>query len=210
MCDAAAGHTAAESAALYAACGSADPEVQTAAYQTLWRYLYGVALHVVRDQPDAEALAQDCVQAALLRIHQRLADCREPEAFSAWARRIASHAAIDELRRLKRLVPLDPSEPTAPPTDHPSGQLALEEGVLTTLSEATLRRCISQAPISERSRRVVLGRYFDDIADEALAQAESARTGRSVLPSHVQVTRARDIARLRTYEPLQRLLRTAE
>src|SRR6266508_571041 len=94
------------SAELYAACNSADPQEQSAAYTSLWQYLCRVALQIVYDQPDMDAMAQDCAQVALIRIHERLAECAEPQAFQAWARRIVTNVAIDELRRQKRLVPM--------------------------------------------------------------------------------------------------------
>jgi hypothetical protein len=75
--------------------------------------------------------------------------------------------------------------------------------VLGTLTEAELRGLLERAPMSARSRRVVVGRYFDDVADERLAMAESELAGQPVLPSHVQVTRAKDIARLREWEPIR-------
>ena len=52
----------------------------------------------------------------------------------------------------------------------------------------------------------MIGRYLDDLPDELLAQDESRLAGQAVLPSHVQVTRAKDIARLRHWPPLRKLL----
>lgn len=196
MSDQTTGHSFADSAEMYAACCSADALVQAAAYETLWVYLYRVALQVVYDQPEAEMLAQDCAQNALIRVHERRAECREPAAFRSWARRIVVNLAIDTLRRIKRETRLDTKESGHRST---SGRSELESKVLGD----ELLALISQAPISERSRRVVLGRYRDGIPDERLAQEESRRAGRSVLPSHLQVTRSKNINKLRNWEPLQ-------
>jgi RNA polymerase sigma factor (sigma-70 family) len=196
MSDETARHTFADSAELYTACRGADPLVQAAAYETLWGYLYRVALQVVHDQPEAEALAQDCAQGALIRVHERLVECREPAAFRAWSRRIVKNLAIDTLRRAKRETLLDEDEWSRMPTNAP---LELEKDVLRD----ELFALISQAPISERSRRAVLGRYLNGIPDELLAQEESRRASKSVLPSHVQVTRSKDLSRLRNWEPLR-------
>jgi RNA polymerase sigma-70 factor (ECF subfamily) len=169
--------------------------------------LYRVALQVVYDQPDAEALAQDCAQIALVRVHERLAECREPAAFRAWARRIASNLAIDELRRRKRLLPIDTDESGDIAIDMPvDSQLSPDAEALERIGLEELRRLITIAPISERSRRVVSGCYLDNIRDEKLAQIESERTGQTVQPSHIQVTRSKDIAKLRDWEPLQSFL----
>lgn len=191
---------------LYAACRSADRLTQAAAYETLWGYVYRVAFYMVRDQPEADALAQDCAQVALVRVYERLEECREPAAFRVWARRIVSHIVIDELRRRKRLVPLAKDEWRAKSNDIPppaNSQPSLEATVFEKASQAELRNLIMRAPISDRSRRVVVGRYLDNTADDVLAQAESKLIGRLVLPSHVQVTRAKNLAKLRDWDPLR-------
>ena len=92
-----------DSAEMYRACQNSDPAIQEAACQTLWAYLYQVTFQVVRDQPSADSLAQECAQVALIRVLARIAECQNPATFQAWARRIAAHIAIDELRRCKRL-----------------------------------------------------------------------------------------------------------
>jgi hypothetical protein len=110
---------------------------------------------------------------------------------------------LDELRRAEhtRRVPLpDDSEYSpwlaVPPNPAESGDL-----------RALLLAAIEQGPLSERSRRVVIGRYFREQADEALAQAESQQTGQPVLASHIQVTRAKNIAKLRSNAALLAQLR---
>ncbi len=189
-------HTFTDSVELYAACRSADPLLQAAAYEELWGYLYRVAFQVVRGQPEAEMLDQDCAQSALIRVHERSTQCREPAAFRAWARRIVTNLSIDILRRAKRQVLLNEGEIDYQSTSDPS---EFESGMLRD----DLLALISQAPISDRSRRVVLGRYLSGIPDEQLAREESRRVGRSVLPSHVQVTRSKNISKLRNWKPLQ-------
>lgn len=176
---------------LYEACRRADP----AGYEQLWAYLYRVALQLTNDP----ALAQDCAQTALIRIYQQLADCREPAAFYLWSRRIVSHLTIDQLRRDKRLVALDEAE-TAP------APFTTEGLALNRLDNLSLRQLLDQAPISERSRRVVVGRFLDDLPDEPLAERESQLAEQPILPSHIQVTRAKNIAKLRDYAPLRHFL----
>ncbi|MFN8475750.1 MAG: RNA polymerase sigma factor [Anaerolineae bacterium] len=194
-----------DSVDLYNALRRGDRRAQEEAYRALWPYLLRVAHQVARDQPDAEALAQDCAQAALVKIHASLDEVNEPAAFKAWARRITTSRAIDELRRRRRLeVASDDDESDEPrelpaPDETPRVDAGLDEDELT--------RAIRRAPISDRSRRVVVGRYIDDRPDEELAQTEGALLGQTVLPSHIQVTRAKDIDKLRKWEPLRALLR---
>lgn len=191
---------------LYTACCSADQHIQSAGFEALALYLYRVALFLVHDQTEAAELAHDCTQNALIYIFQHLADCREPAAFRAWARRIVSNTTIDELRRRKRVVPLIDDDAEAM-TWHQAPSFEAE--VLDNLSLNELGSLIEHAPISARSRRVVLGRYLADRSDVELARQESELAGQEVLVSHVQVTRAKDIGKLRQYPPLRGLLEAA-
>lgn len=198
-----------DSAAWFAACQDTDPQVQAAAYTALFAYLSRVALHIVYDQPEAEALAQDCAQLALIRIHRRLTECREPSAFRTWARQMVSHLAIDALRRRSRLTFAAEDELETVLAGTAEKLPSLEEHMTTETTLADLYAVLQSAPISERSRRVVIGRYLQALADEPLAEAESKLVGKPVLPSHIQVTRAKNMAKLRTWEPLLALLETA-
>ena len=193
-----------DSLELYASCRSRNANVQATAYETLWTYLYRVALQIVYDQPGAGAMAQDCAQIALVRIHQRLAECREPAAFRTWTRRIVSHIAIDELRHRKRLLPAFGNESDMLVIDTPLKEYhpSPDTVVMKNMGLEELRSLIKQAPISDRSRRVALGRYLDDIPDETLAQVESDMSGQPVRPSHIQVTRSKNMVKLRNWEPL--------
>src|SRR3712207_3262544 len=96
-----------DSATLYAGCCSSDAGVQERAYTALYAYLYRVARYMLRSYPEADALAQDCCQIAVIRVHTRLSECREPAAFLTWSRRIAANVVNDEIRRRKRLQSLD-------------------------------------------------------------------------------------------------------
>ena len=188
---------------LYTACASADAREQRTAFETLWRYLFGVASYMLREKIEGEALAQDCAQIALIRVYERRSQCHEPAAFCVWARRIVSHAVIDMLRRRKRLTPLDDQEsaqhyPRQMQTPAPTDQ------VLSNITLHELDALLKNSPISERSYRVVAGRYLHDVPDERLAQRESTLAGREVLPSHIQVTRSKNLTRLRKWDHLSR------
>jgi len=190
-----------DSAALYEACASTEPDVQAQAYEQLWTYLYRVAFQLMHDQPNADDLSQDCAQSALIRIHERLHECEGPTAFLGWGKRIVSNMAIDELRRRKRLLPSDPEDLEYAASNHPLNTLSsLEAETLTGITIDGLRDLIEKAPISKRSRRVILGRFFDNDPDEELSRQESKIAGQVVLPSHIQVTRTKDFNRLRDWE----------
>jgi RNA polymerase sigma-70 factor (ECF subfamily) len=155
-------------------------------------------------QADAEALAQDCAQKALIRIHQKLEDCREPVAFRTWSRRIVSHLAIDELRRRKRLVVWEDEKVERVMDESPEDNL--ENIVLDEMTLADVESLMNRAPVSERSRRVIIGRYIDGLPDEEIAQTETELAEQEVLPSHVQVTRSKNVSKLRKWPLLQQMM----
>ncbi len=191
------------SSELYEACANSNTAVQTEGYQILWQYLYRIAYNISYKQPDAAALAQDCAQKALIRVHQQFDQCQEVNAFKSWARRIVSNLVIDELRRRKRLV--RPTE-EKPLEENPEfADDSLETVVLAELTAVSLRLILQKSPMSDRSQRVVIGRYLDNFPDEQLARTESGLTNQAVAPSHIQVTRAKNIAKLRQWDYLRSL-----
>jgi RNA polymerase sigma-70 factor, ECF subfamily len=62
------------------------------------RKVYAVALGIVRD-PDQ---AWDVAQEAFVRVHGHLAEFKGDSSFQTWVMRIASHLAIDSLRRERK------------------------------------------------------------------------------------------------------------
>ena len=203
----AAKETFVDSADLYHACGSTDATVQATAYQTLWEYLFRIAFYLTAQQPDQEALAQDCAQRALIRIHRQRQRCDEPKAFRTWSRRIVSNLTIDELRRRKRLQPL-PEPGQEAKLDQPTMPNP-EIETAASLTTESLRQLLNTSPMSDRSRRVVIGRYLDERDDESLAQTESDLADDEIRPSHVQVTRSKNISKLKQWPLLQQFLEEA-
>lgn len=195
-----------DSVQLYMACGSSDPVIQEKGYLALWPYLYRVASHLAAQQPDAQALAQDYAQTAMIRIHDQFDTCQEPKAFYGWCRRIVSNTAIDDLRRRKRLQPLEGEKGELETAVYASAIPSPEKITLNKITLDDLRRLLEQAPISDRSRRVVIGRYLDNQPDEQLASSETDLSGSEVHPSHVQVTRTKNMAKLRQWELLRTFL----
>ncbi|MEM7129695.1 MAG: sigma-70 family RNA polymerase sigma factor [Chloroflexota bacterium] len=195
-----------ESTVLYAQCTSDDAAQQADGFRNLWAFLYPAALHVVRDQVDASELAQDCTQDALVRIHKRLDECGEARAFRTWAKRIVANICIDELRRRNRLQRLDEESNGYQTTAEPGAIESPEAVVVAWDQEESIRQGLRRSPISERSFRVVVGRYLDDVPDEALAERESQDSHQTVLPSHIQVTRSRNLSKLRKWEHLETFL----
>lgn len=88
-----------------------DPEAFEAQFRRHQHEVYGWVIGIVRD-PGA---AEDLVLETLWRIHR--AHCRfDPSnRFGAWARRIATNAALDHLKRQRQEAPLAEGWRECPP-----------------------------------------------------------------------------------------------
>ncbi|MEM7115658.1 MAG: sigma-70 family RNA polymerase sigma factor [Chloroflexota bacterium] len=195
------------SESLYNGCLSDNPAVREMAYDALWLYLKRVALKAILDPTDIETRAEDFAQATIERVFVRINECRNPKAFKGWAARITTNMIIDTSRREGRLVPLpdDADDPDKPTRLLPDEGPLLEATVLDQLTESAWREALNQAPISPRSRRVVVGRFLDGKDDATLAQEESDISQKVVKPSHIQVTRTKNMGKLRDWEYLHNL-----
>jgi RNA polymerase sigma factor (sigma-70 family) len=187
---------------LYQACLADGTDSQIDAFEVLWSHLYRIAYAMVHARPNGEALANDCTQLALIKVHRSLDQCRNPAVFREWAAQILRRTVLDELRRPDHRLLV-----TLPDDDH--APWVADSEILTSSADlaALLHYAIAHGPLSERSQRVVAGRYFADQPDEELARVESELAGREVLPSHVQVTRAKNLAALRRDTALMERLR---
>jgi RNA polymerase sigma factor (sigma-70 family) len=179
-----------DSSELYAGCLSQETAVQADAYAQLWGILYRRALVMTKYN---EMMAEEYTQRSILRVFLKIASCESPEKFIGWAQRITHNLILDELRREKRLVDWDETY------DPPETNDTLEENALDRISTEEWRILLLQAPLSDRSRRVVIGRFLDDEQDEQLSLVESELSGATVRPSHIQVTRTKNLSKLKTY-----------
>jgi RNA polymerase sigma-70 factor (ECF subfamily) len=87
------------------------------AFETLFRLhqraVYGWILRIVRNP----AAAEDVTVEAFWRIHRAHARFEPERGFEAWARRIATHAALDSLRTRRTEVELPAELPSSPKAD---------------------------------------------------------------------------------------------
>lgn len=109
------------------------------------RMAHAVALSVLGEPADAEDVSQDAFIVAL----ERLDDCRQPERFGAWLRRIVRNRAYNHVRgrKVRRAVPLDeiPALPGGEDAARRAERGELRQRLLDALGELT-----------ERQREVVL------------------------------------------------------
>lgn len=146
------------------------------------RAVLAEALAVLRNQHEAQDIAQDAFVAA----YERLAGLKSPDAFGGWLLQIARRRALDAARR-KPPRRLD----DVPPPVSPCNNGRLDE------SSVRLLRAIARLPDHERAA-IVLS-YFEDLQVKRIAEI----TGRPVSTVTVQLMRARDRLRqlLEGFEP---------
>ena len=177
-----------------------------AAFRTLvvryQRKVYAVALGIVKD-PD---LAWDVAQEAFVRVHQHLGDFKGDSAFSTWLFRIATHLAIDSVRRERTSARDDLEEADeAALADGAEGILATALG--TNPQESALRReladkmseALSQLP--EKHRTILVLREVEGLSYEELAERLQIHKG--TVMSRLFHARRKMQALLRRYAGLE-------
>jgi RNA polymerase sigma-70 factor (ECF subfamily) len=110
------------------------------------RKVYAVALGVVKD-PD---LAWDVAQEAFVRVHKHFAEFEGKSSFSTWLFRIATHLAIDSVRRERRSLKDELDD--------------VSEGDLTEGGEGILSTALGNDPRENLLRRELGGKIQDALA----------------------------------------------
>jgi RNA polymerase sigma-70 factor (ECF subfamily) len=140
--------------------------------------VYALAVHLLRDGPEAEEVVQETFLAAL----EKLSSFRGDAAFTTWLHRVAANAALMRLRRRRRApdgVAADPVEDLLPRFDA-QGHLVMQapshdwaKRADDQYSDRELRRAIEEAVqnLPEDYRIVFLLRDVDGMASEDMAEA---------------------------------------
>ena len=181
---------------LYFALYKEGSDRQRVAFEALYQELYAIAFYMLQSSSFSEpnALAQDCTQEAVVKIWQHLATCEQPDAFRSWAKRILRNHTLNEITRLKRRHEESLEQQTLNAVTDPRPTPSATFGKLERYN--TILDLIAAAPLSDRSRYVILAKYLLQMGEEEIAQGVSAREGAVVLPSHVQVTRAKNFKKI--------------
>lgn len=210
--------------ALHAACRSADPEEQRAAYRELGDFLLRIAAARLRSKPELAARAEECAQEAIVTIWRKLEGGQgpaQPSRFLSWSASIAVHKVFDELRRLGYSNPPGPGAAPAPGTgrtkrvphahqasleallDDPERPGRLPDAAALDPAASTEERAafagllleIRDHPkLSDHSRRILTQGFLNELDDGELAALLSL--GRP----NVQVIRSRNLKKLREDE----------
>ena len=181
---------------LYEALGQQESEQQRQAFEALYRELYAVCLFMLQTANIAEPheLAKDCTQEAIVKVWKNLSSCEQPDSLRSWAKTIVRNQTLNEIARYKRK-----------PEESIEREVALSvadhhDSPATVLTNAekygAILELLAAAPISIRSRYVIIGKYLMQMAEEEICKALQEREGSEVKPSHVQVTRAKNFKKI--------------
>lgn len=125
--------------------------------------MYAVCARIIINKSDAE----DAVQMALISIVRALPNFDGRSKFSTWVYRIATNAALDELRRIKR---------RALPTDNHS---IIDHAVVDGTSGVDVQMDVTSAlsQMSEDFRTVLVLRHIADLEYDEIAVIIDAPVG---------------------------------
>ncbi len=134
------------------------------------RKVYALALGIVKD-PD---LAWDVAQEAFVRVHRGLGEFEAKSSFSTWLFRIATHLAIDAVRR-ERTSRKDDLDDVAEADVAEAGEGILATALGTDPRENVLRRELAGkiedalATLPEKHRTILVLREVEGLSYEELA-----------------------------------------
>lgn len=136
-----------------------------------------------------EALAEDVVQEAFVRIYHRFHGFDEARPFEPYLMRSVINGALNALRRQRRSVPLDGAEAeveallvTARSVESQVEYGQLQESLLAALSR-----------LSPRQRTVVVQRYYLEMSEHEMAQALEVSSGTVKWLLHAARARLREL-----------------
>lgn len=189
---------------LYAACREEGSDRQRQVFALLYAEFYSIALFMVQSAatPEPQELAQDCAQESLIKVWKNLATCTQPTLFRHWAKTILRNQTLNELAKLKRKR----EDSLDQALEHPLPANVSNPAVVVAQGEKynKLLDLLAAAPISERSRYVILAKYLAQMTEEEISQALSVQEQSDIRPSHVQVTRAKNFKKLSSDPELRR------
>jgi RNA polymerase sigma-70 factor (ECF subfamily) len=142
------------------------------------RRVYAVALGIVKDRD----LAWDVAQEAFVRVHQHLGDFKGDASFSTWALRIASHLAIDAVRR-ERASSREDIDDVAEADVERGGDGVLASALGDDPQRNLLRRELAGkmaealAQLPEKHRTILVLREVEGLSYEELAERLSIHKG---------------------------------
>jgi len=168
----------ADDLALVSRARDGDQEAFRALVVRYQRKVYAVALGIVKDRD----LAWDVAQEAFVRVHAHLGEFKGESKFSTWVLRIASHHAIDVVRRERTSAKQDIDEVREPDLAG-AGEGILATALGTDPQANALRRELAEqmagalAQLPEKHRTILVLRELEGLSYEELAERLDIQKG---------------------------------
>jgi RNA polymerase sigma-70 factor, ECF subfamily len=135
--------------------------------------VFSIALRVAGDRSAAEEVAQD----VFLELHGKMTELASPEHVLFWLRKVATHRAIDYVRRQERRP-----EQACDPDELP--EIAIDDDPGDPLLSRQLRQLVASLPTMQRT--VIVLRYQEDLTPEEIGVMLSMPV--ATVKSHLQRT----------------------
>jgi RNA polymerase sigma-70 factor (ECF subfamily) len=91
-------------------CSRNNAKAQMQLYRMFSQSMYNTSLRIVGNK----TLAEDVMQEAFLSAFEKIKNCKTPEHFGSWLKRIVINRSIDEIRKKRiSLIPLEETYPLA-------------------------------------------------------------------------------------------------
>lgn len=158
--------TDAETERLVARAQRGDVRAFSTLYLRHFDLVYNYGSTILRDEHEAEDVAQD-VFLRVLRLLPRY-ECRPEQPFRVLLLRITRNRAIDRLRKRARLEPTPPAE-LAERSAETEDDLP---GAFHTVSDAQIARSLKRLPLGQR--QVLVLRYLYDLSTREIADVIGA------------------------------------
>jgi RNA polymerase sigma-70 factor, ECF subfamily len=139
------------------------------------RRIYLIAYRILDNVEDA----QDVTQEVFIKALQRREQLKDLDKAAHWLSRIASNAAIDHLRRRRRVTFTELDEPLQ--NSIPTGEESSEDRVLRAEQRDRLQSVLSQ--LTPRERAALVLRDVEDLPAEEVARILNC--GKATVRSHI-------------------------
>jgi RNA polymerase sigma-70 factor (ECF subfamily) len=149
--------------------------------QTHLKRIFSIVYRILGNVEDA----QDVTQEVFIRALQRRDQLKDLDKAAHWLSRIASNAAIDHLRRKKRITWTELDEPLQ--NSLPAGAESSEDLLLRSERRAQLQSVLDQ--LTPRERAALILRDVEDLPAEEVARLLNC--GKATVRSHIANARAK-------------------
>jgi RNA polymerase sigma-70 factor (ECF subfamily) len=149
--------------------------------QTHLKRIFSIVYRILGNVEDA----QDVTQEVFIRALQRRDQLKDLDKAAHWLSRIASNAAIDHLRRKKRITWTELDEPLQ--NTLPAGAESSEDLLLRSERRAQLQSVLDQ--LTPRERAALILRDVEDLPAEEVARLLNC--GKATVRSHIANARAK-------------------